>query len=72
MDIEDFIQIVKKAFEKQSENKAWELYLTRYANMTEEDYIPFDEFYKPQVNQEIENKSEADILAEVKQILDSL
>lgn len=39
--------------------------------MTEETFVPFEEFYKPQQAIEVEQKSESEILAEVKGILDS-
>jgi hypothetical protein len=40
--------------------------------MTEKTFVPFEEFYKPEQVVEVEQKSESEILAEVKGILDSL
>lgn len=42
------------------------MYLMKYQHMDQESYVPFDEFYKPQKQ---ENKSEKEILEEVKGIL---
>ena len=63
------IEIIKKAYEKTNENKAWDLYLTKYPHMTEKNYMPFEDFYK------VDRKpkkilSEQEILMDVKGIID--
>lgn len=63
-------KLLIKAVEKQSEEKAWQLYLSKYPYMSEENYVPFEKFYNPQRGKE-EAKSAEDILAEVKKLLDS-
>lgn len=70
MDADDGAELIIKAIEKQAEEKAWQLYLTKYGDMTEESYVPFDKFYNPKRVEE-EAKSAEDILADVKQLLDS-
>jgi hypothetical protein len=39
--------------------------------MTEENFIPFEEFYNPQQPVEVEHKSESEILSDVREILNS-
>lgn len=70
MNVEDGAELIVKAIEKRDEERAWQLYLTKYPYMTEEDYIPFDTFYNPNRGKE-ESKSAEDILEEVKKLLDS-
>lgn len=67
----DGSDLILKAYEKREEDKAWQLYLARYQHMDEKSFMPFEEFYNPQPMQQIENKTEAEILESVKQILDS-
>ncbi|TCJ05042.1 hypothetical protein [Cytobacillus praedii] len=71
LEAEEGIALISKAFEKHQEDKAFQLYLSKYPYMTEKTYIPFHEFYNPQKQTEYENKSETEILSEVKVILDS-
>lgn len=67
--ISKITRLLEKAAEKKQLEKAWELYVVRYQWMNKENYITFEEFYNPE-KQVTENKSEAEILAEVKEILD--
>lgn len=68
--IAQITKLLINAYEKQSEEKAWQLYLTKYQHMTEENYVPFDEFYKPKRVEET-NKSAENILAEVREMMNS-
>lgn len=70
LDFEDGELLISKAYEKRSEERAWQLYLTKYGDMTEESYIPFDRFYNPKRIEE-GNESAEDILADVKELLNS-
>lgn len=65
--------MIRKASEKKKEERAWQMYLTQYSNMTKETFIPFEEFYKPQKRnqQVVKEKSAEEILLEVKEILNS-
>lgn len=47
MDVEAGIEQINKVYEMESKQQSWEMYLTRYANMTKDNYVSFDEFYKP-------------------------
>lgn len=71
MDIDDGIEIIKKAYEKRNEDKAFQLYVARYPWMGEKDFVTFEQFYNPQVQVNIENRNATEILTEVKGILDS-
>ena len=68
--IKNITRLILKANDKQIENSAWELYLTVYPYMNKETFIPFEDFYNPgQIK--TEDKTEEEILSEVKEILDS-
>lgn len=69
--IKHITRLLIKAYEKQKENSAWELYVSLYPNMSEDTFISFEKFYNPQKKVEIEEKSEEEILREVKEILDT-
>lgn len=47
MDVEAGIAQINQVYEKENEQRNWEMYLTRYANMTPDNYVSFDDFYKP-------------------------
>jgi hypothetical protein len=71
MDIEEGIELILRAYEKRSEERAFQLYLTKYPWMNEENYMPFEEFYNPKTHNENKHLTEEQILLEVKDILDS-
>lgn len=72
LDVEDGAELIIKAYEKLEEEKAFQLYVARYSWMDEENFVPFHEFFNPQkLVTQTEQKSESDILTEVKEILDS-
>ncbi|MEZ7173584.1 hypothetical protein [Sporosarcina sp. OR05] len=72
LDFEDGAELIRKAYEKTAEDKAWQMYLTKYQNMTEKSYMPFEDFYNPR-NEHIENRNESaeEILDEVKAMMNS-
>lgn len=70
LNVEDGSEIIVKALEKHSEDRAWQLYLTKYGDMTEENYVPFDKFYNPKRIEEVDESAE-DILAGVRELLNS-
>lgn len=65
----DGIELITKAFEKRNEEKAFQLYASKYANMNKDNFIPFNEFYNPKKPID-SNKPVQDILSDVKAILD--
>jgi len=68
MPIKYVTRLISKAFDRNDEEKAWQLYVVNHPNMTEEDFIPFKEFYKP--NKQVEEaRTSEDILKEVKELL---
>lgn len=47
MDIEAGIEQINKVYEMETKQQSWDMYLARYASMTQENYVSFDDFYKP-------------------------
>ncbi len=72
MDIDDGIQMISQIYEKQREDRHFTLYASQYPHMSEENYITFEEFYKPQkANEVVETKTSEEILADVKELMNS-
>jgi benzoyl-CoA reductase/2-hydroxyglutaryl-CoA dehydratase subunit BcrC/BadD/HgdB len=73
MDIEDGIQMISQIYEKQREDRHFTLYVSQYPHFTEENFITFEEFYKPhkQADEVVETKSSQEILADVRELLNS-
>lgn len=72
MDIDDGVQMINEIYTKQREDKAYQLYLSIRPNMTEENYVTFEEFYNPQKQNEVtESKTSSEILNEVKEMMNS-
>lgn len=59
-------------FEKQQEQKAWELYISKYQHMDEKTFIPFSKFYESMKPKKISKKSAEEILSDVKKIRKAL
>lgn len=70
LSIKKITRLLMKSYEKQKENSAWELYLTIYPNMTEETFIPFEDYYNKK-RMKIRDKTEEEILKDVKEIIDT-
>lgn len=65
-------RLLTEAFKKNSEEKAYQLYTSIYPNMTKETFIPFEKWYVPQKKQStVEEKTSEQILAEVREIMNS-
>lgn len=71
MDIDDGIGIIKKADEKHVEERAFQLYTARYPWMTEKNFITFEEFHKPQNNEQYEQKTADEIINDVREMMNS-
>ena len=56
---------------KREENRDWQKYLTIYPYLTNENFISFEDFRRKNVVAPVEQKSEVEILQEVKEILDT-
>lgn len=70
-------KIVVKAHEKEREAKQWDLYLTKYPWMTDDDFVSFEDFRRYIDAKTIKRKQKKmvaekpeNILADVKNILD--
>ncbi|MGJ9383238.1 hypothetical protein [Salipaludibacillus sp. CF4.18] len=67
LDVDDFLSLIKKAFEKQEEDRARNMWLMRYQNMDDKTFIPFSQFFKLQTEPDNIRPKE-DILQEVEEI----
>ena len=47
MSVEDGSKLILKAYEKRLEERSFQLYVSKYPWMSEEDFISFEEFYQP-------------------------
>ena len=59
--------MIKKAKERQDENKMWLLYANMYPNFTKKTFIKFEDFYKKS-RSEVSNKATEQILQDVEEI----
>lgn len=72
MDVDDGIEMITQIYEKQKEERYFTLYATQYPNMTKDNFIQFEEFYKPQKKHEVvEEKTAEQIIKEVREMLNS-
>lgn len=72
MNVEDGIEMITHIYEKQREERNFTLYAATYPNMTKDNFIQFEEFYKPtRRNETLEEKTSEEILNEVKEAMDS-
>ena len=66
---EDAIQLINKAYEKEFENKAFNMWLTLYPNMDKKNFISFDDYKRKITTTTIERNSNiTDILKDVDDI----
>ena len=70
MDIENGTSLIIKGMEKQTEERAFKLYVSKYAMMDEKSYIPFEKFYQKPTQVEVVKPVE-NILNDVKDILNN-
>lgn len=66
------IDLCNKALEKEQEKRAWDIWLTRYPNMTDKTFVPFDEFFKPSEKNEAPKRTDEEVLTDAENILKSL
>jgi hypothetical protein len=62
LNLEEGIFFINKAWEKNEERKAWDMWIARYVWMDKDNFIPFSEFYSIQTTPTI-NKSKNEILS---------
>ena len=55
---------MKKAYEEESKARVWDLYLTQYPYMTEENFIDFGDYYAT-LTTPVSTKTEEEILSEI-------
>lgn len=54
--------------ERENDNRLWELYVTDRQNMTEDTFVTFAEYSKPQV---VDRRTEQEILNDVRMTMDN-
>lgn len=71
MSIKNITKLLLKAKGKENERDAWQLYVSIYPNFNEDTFVTFEEFMKPNKATQEEEKSEEEILKEVKEIINT-
>lgn len=66
-----FIDFIYTAMSKELEDRLWEKWLVDYGRMSESDFISFEE-YKAKHFQEIESKTDEEVLEDAENILKML
>jgi len=59
------ILLINKAVEQQNRDEMWSIWIAKYQHMDKDNYIAFDDFWKPVV---ISRRSTAEILREAEEI----
>ena len=68
LNVFDGIEFINKAIEERDKEQLWEMWLVQYPHMSEEDYIPFDEFYDKATGKNLVQKPKQEILAMAEEI----
>lgn len=71
LEVDDFVGLIIKAFEKQEENRARNMWLMKYQHMDEKNFMPFSKFFRLQ-KEPVNKRSKEDILKEVEEIRASI
>jgi len=71
MDLEFDIDLIAHAVEKEEERAAWDLWALSYKDMTDETFIPFEEFRDNLYVRKKPMKSKQDIEAEFEAIIEN-
>lgn len=69
MDVETVIQLIKKAYQKRDEERAFMIYASIYPNFTKNNFKKFEDFYKPMNQENISTRSAEEIMAEAQEIM---
>lgn len=62
LNILEFLDIIKKAYEKETEQALWERWLVDYRHMTEETFISFIDYKERCLGQKIDTTSKEDLI----------
>ena len=63
------ISTARAGMEKQQEERAWQMWLVKYPQMTKDTFIPFSEFYKKQLAPaKVSKRSAEEILEDASEI----
>ena len=68
MDIDTAIELIRMAFQKREEDRAFQLYAAIYPNFDKKTFKKFSEFYKVQTGP-ISTRPAEDIMAEAEEIM---
>lgn len=69
LDIETFVQLVFKAFEKEAEEKIWQKWLVELPYMEKDNFMSFDVYKDKHFQQQESNKNDEDIIQDAENIL---
>lgn len=69
LDVETVVQLIRKAFQKRDEERAFMIYASVYPNFTKNNFKKFEDFYKPIHQENISTRSADEIMAEAQEIL---
>jgi hypothetical protein len=72
LDYEYGMDLCTQAMEKEREQKAWEIWLSKYPSMDKDTFISFEDYYKGTKTEKQVQPSEEDILQDAQNILNSL
>lgn len=61
-------QVLKKAAEQEQESRAWDMWVAAYPHMTDDSFIPFDEFLAKMKKPAPTKKGLAEIITRAEQI----
>ncbi len=68
LDVETAIELIRRAFQKREEDRAFQLYASIYPHFKKENFKKFSEFYKVQT-EPVSTRSKEEILADAMEIM---
>jgi len=71
LEIDEFLSLIEKAFEKQEEGRARDMWLMKYQHMDSKNFMPFSQFFRLQKQPKV-NRPKEEILKEAERIRASI
>lgn len=68
LEIGDFLQLVAKAKEEREKAEAWDVWLVRYPYMTENTFVPFEEFFRQSQRPDVSQRPAEEIISDAEAI----
>lgn len=66
------MQLVEKACYEESKDRAWELYLTLYPYMGEDNFMSFEDYLAELMPQKTDTRTAEQIIAETRKLVDGI